>query len=225
MFDAKVKKKLAATLEEQWHARFAGEENDILSVTADYFTQAAARVSLESSTVSEHWTKDGSNYKSKYFAHVQNVFSRVQHHMHKRTRKGIVPLKSCQKKGSKSCIICKHDFPKQTACDAQLPRSVLICRGVARKFGVKVSGRRNQLGALLGCRSDPWQSGAAPSFAAAFGSNTHALPDWRLPLSAETHEDEFCSSRKCQESMNDQRKLNITAKIAQRAQRQCTGYY
>ena len=80
-------------------------------------------------------------------------------------------------------------------------------------------------GGMLGKRSDAWQSGTTPSFAAGFGSNTHTLPNWRLPPMPEIHDDSLCPSRKCRLSMGTEREKKITAKIAQRAQRQCTGYY
>ena len=230
-FDDNVKTKISESIEKQWHARFADKEHDFLSVTPDFLAKETAKnLGQEQCTVSNAATiadqiqlhNDAKNFKAKYFAHVQHVFSRVQHDMHKLTKKGYFPLKSCQRKSKKLSETCKHDFPKHKLC---IPRSVLVCRGVARKFGLRVSGRRNQLGVLLGRRSDGWQSGTTPSFAAAFGSNTHTLPNWRLAPSAEVHDNEFCSSKKCRDSINDERMLKITAKLAQRAQRQCTGYY
>ena len=44
---------------------------------------------------------DGATFKKIYLADAQRIFSRVQHHMHKRTKKGYIPLKSCMKKGKK----------------------------------------------------------------------------------------------------------------------------
>ena len=211
VFDTNVKDSVEAIREEGWRSLWAEREHYFMSTTADLLVDDGSRTTSDRVTVSTESTQeikraliqDGQNYANKYRALVQNVFSRVQHHIHKRTKKGIFPLKSCQKKGRKNCATCKHDFPKQTVVDANLPRSLLLCRGVARKFNLRVSGRRNQLGALLGCRSDPWQSGTTPSFAAAFSSNTHTLPNWRLPPSADIHEDEYCRSKKCRESMSD----------------------
>ena len=59
VFDAAVKEKVASTINEQWHARFAEKENDFMSVTADYLTEAATRGASERLTVSGHTTEDG----------------------------------------------------------------------------------------------------------------------------------------------------------------------
>ena len=230
IFDQHEKDRMASKLEEQWHARFASKDNDDMSVTATYLVQEANLQKPGVQTVANtacvpdyiELCKDGQDFKKKYFAHVQRVFNRVQHHMHKRTKKGFIPLKSCQRKTKKPSALCKHDFPKEHLC---LPRSVHVCRGIAHKFKLSVSGRRNQLGTLLGKRTDPWQSGTTPSFAAGFGSNTHTLPNWRLPPLATIHDDALCPSRKCRLSAGDDREVKITSKVAQRAQRQCTGYY
>ena len=230
VFDSDTKAEFAPKLEEQWHSRFAGRENDDMSVTSKYLVQEADATgnSMKSVVTADdvpgliELLEDAKHFKKTYCAKVQMTFNRVQHHMHKRTKKGYIPLKSCQRKARKNCSLCKHDFPKDRLC---IPRSVLICRGVARKFRISVSGRRNQLGGMLGKRSDAWQSGTTPSFAAGFGSNTHTLPNWRLPPMPEIHDDSLCPSRKCRLSMGTEREKKITAKIAQRAQRQCTGYY
>ena len=106
-----------------------------------------------------------------YFADVQRIFTRVQHHMHKRTKKGYIPLKTCQRKCGKKCnVTCKSDFPKSTVC---IRKSLLVCRGVARKHKLKLTGRRNAFASILGERTCEWQSGTTPAFAVAFFSNTH----------------------------------------------------
>ena len=96
---------------------------------------------------------------------------------------------------------------------------------MAKKYGLRTSGRRSAFCSILGKRSDQWQSGTTPSFAAAFRSNTHTLPNWRIPPMPETHADEVCKSRACKERINSSREVKIASKIGQRAQRQCTGYY
>ena len=95
---------------------------------------------------------DGNIFKKNYFADVQAIFSRVQHHMHKRTKNGFVPLKSCQRKigkSKKAGVTCKADFPKTNLC---LPSTVHVCRGLAKKLKLRVSGRRNALGSFVGKR-------------------------------------------------------------------------
>ena len=99
----------------------------------------------------EKWTTDveslidGSEYRKKYLRHVQFVFSRVQHHVHQRTKKGYVPLRNCARKGRKRCVAgdtCKADFPMT---NLRVAKSMLECRGVAKKLKLKVAGRRNSL--------------------------------------------------------------------------------
>ena len=91
---------------------------------------------------------DAARFKKIYFADVQNIFSRVQHHMHKRTKKGYVPLKTCQRKCGKKCsMTCKFDFPRTRL---RTHKSMLVCRGVARKYKLKFSGRRNAFGSIFG---------------------------------------------------------------------------
>ena len=164
-------------------------------------------------------------FKARYLRHVQGIFSRVQHHMHKRTKHGFVPLKACLRKGnrkSKKQATCKADFPKKHL----LVKSTLVCRGVAQKLGLRISGRRNAFGSHVGSRSRPWHSATAPSFAAAFQSNTHTLPNWRLPPLKETHDDTLCALDSCVASGDHvDVPMKIASKIAQRAQRNCTGYY
>ena len=121
--------------------------------------------------------------------------------MHKRTKKGFVPLKACLRKvgkRSKACGTCKADFPKTSVCVSQ---TLHICRGVAKRLKLRVSGRRNALGGFVGKRTCMWQSGTTPVFAAAFRSNTHTLPNWRLPPLPETHADE-CKSAACAKTLS-----------------------
>ena len=91
---------------------------------------------------------EGLHFKKQYLRDAQLVFSRVQHHVHRKTKEGkYEPLRACaNKKRGKTFIkkdeICKHDFPRKA-----LPQeTVLICRELAKKFNLKVSGRCNMLG-------------------------------------------------------------------------------
>ena len=166
---------------------------------------------------------DAARFKKTYFADVQNIFSRVQHYMHKRTKKGYIPLKTCQRKCGKKCsMTCKSDFPRTRL---RTHKSMLACRGVARKYKLKLSGRRNGFGSILGRRKCEWQSGTTPAFAVAFRSNTHTLPNWRIPPLPECHADDVCKSKTCQAMLGNCRDVKIASKLAQRVQRQCTGYY
>ena len=122
----------------------------------------------------------------------------------------------------KCSVTCKSDFPKSTMC---IRKSLLVCRGVARKHKLKLTGRRNAFALILGKRKFVWQSGTTPAFAVAFRSNTHTLPNWRVPQIPESHADDACKSKTCQSMLGSSRDVKIASKLAQRVQRQCTGYY
>ena len=156
-----------------------------MSVTPTYLVEDARKkhtsniASITDEAGFQELQRDGAAFKKEYLEDAQRIFSRVQHHMHKRTKNGFVPLKACKRKGMKNCQVCKHDFPKQ---HLRLRQSVLVCRGVAKKLKLPVTGRRNAFGSMCGKRSCEWQSGTTPSFAVGFRSNSHTLPNWRLPL-------------------------------------------
>ena len=119
-------------------------------------------------------------------------------------------------------MTCKADFPKTALC---LRKSVVICRGVAKKLKLRVSGRRNSFGGHAGKRTCQWQSGTTVSFAVGIRSNTHTLPNWRLPPLREIHANDICQHPSCLAAFDDPSTVKVSSKIGQRAQRQCTGYY
>ena len=104
-------------------------------------------------------------------------------------------------------------------------KPLLICRGLAKKFGLRVSGKRNRFGSMVGRRRCAWQSGTTPAFAVLFGSNTHTLPNYRAPITAQTHEDEHCQSTACAFHSKNPKDLKHMSKMAQRACRECTAYH
>ena len=97
----------------------------------------------------------------------------------------------------------------------------MICKGNARKFKQRVSGRRNSYGMVMGQRTGDWQSGCPLAFATYFRTNTHTLPNYRLPPNPKTHDDENCT-RQC---YDDERSIKVVQKLAQRASREMTGYH
>ena len=113
--------------------------------------------------------------------------------------------------------LCRARFPKTKQINAKVK---VVCPGVAVKHDLRVSGRRNALGSLLGKRSCAWLSGTTPAFAAVFRSNTNTSPNFRLPITEKTH-DPACSKR-CVEAFTS---LARICRVAQRAQRQMTGYF
>ena len=132
-----------------------------------------------------------------------------------------MPLHNCAKKKSKSAT-CKHDFPMTKLC---IDSPAVVCRGVAKKLGLKVSGRRNAVGKIMGRRRCEWQSGTCPALAIQFRSNTHTSPNFRVPLMPETHDKSVCSSPACAQWITAPRTTKVISKLAQRAQREATGYY
>jgi len=214
-------------METGWQSRWSGREHDAMSQTPTYLAKdevktlwEKAKKDTESSQDRPAYTAafdEGAQYQKTYFADLQFVFSRVQHHFHKKTKKGYVPLpRACTSKGKGDK--CKHDFPKLK----QLTQAArVICRGNARVFGLRVKGRRNALGLTLSRRSCEWQSGTCPAFAAIFRSNSHTSPNYRLPPCPEYHDDEHCD-KNCGQSDGS---IRIISRLAQRAQRASTHYY
>ena len=72
---------------------------------------------------------------------------------------------------------CKHDFPMKKRMVSQ---AKVVCRGNARRFGLRPSGRRNALGTILTRRICKWRSGCSPAMALVFRCNTHTAPNFRI---------------------------------------------
>jgi hypothetical protein len=137
---------------------------------------------------------DAAAFVARYDREAQFMFSRVQEHVHLKTKKGFRPLRSCLSHRCKTK--CKHGFPKIVRL-----RGVVVCNGNYRRLNVRISGRRNSLGVYLGRRSAEYVSGTMRAFAVATGSNTHTAPNYRLPPCKESH-DEECKNVECQASIS-----------------------
>ena len=142
--------------------------------------------------------------------------SRCNHHIHLPDPKtGVrIPLAGCRSK--KAPHKCKAQFPLKKRLTL-IPK--VICRGNARKYGLRSSGRRNALASILTRRRCMWFSGCAPGMAIFFRCNTHTAPPFRVPPTARTH-DPDCTA----DCLEKETSRLITA-IAYRAQRNTTGYY
>ena len=238
VFDADAQTEFAERVDAEFFERFAKREHDAMSVVPDYL-QADAEAhdpnrqhpltvnAAHSEEAKKDVEDDGKQFLQKYYADAQFVFSRVQHHCHQKTAKGYVPFKACRVKGKgkrrgSRMLVCKAGFPMTKLVT---PVPLLVCRGLAKKFGLRVSGRRNRFGSMIGKRSCQWQSATHPAFAIAFRSNTHTLPNFRAPLTAATHEDGWCCSKACKASLEDPQERKRMAIMAQRACRECTGYH
>ena len=93
--------------------------------------------------------REGSKYKRTYMKDVQFVFSRVQHHTHAKTKKGYVPLGACTRKGTKKP---KCRFPKNRQLNS---KARVICRGNARRYDLRITGKRNSLGRPKSVQVEP----------------------------------------------------------------------
>ena len=228
---------------EEFYARHQASEHTPLSVTPA-FLQADADAKGQGSLCAESYDEktpatdpssmpsleaEGKQFVEEYFLDTQFVFSRVQHHVHKKCKDGSYePLNACAKKQRgkkvKKSEICKHDFPRK----AMPQETALICQGLANKYNLRVSGRRNAYGLWLGRRTGAWQSGTTPAFASQFRSNTHTMPNYRVPPTLASH-DPSCPSKSCAKQCSDSRTnpriVKVVAKLAQRVQREATGYY
>ena len=228
VIDAEQHELFSPRVEQEWKERFASSEHAGMVVTPEYLTQesrlmhGANVTQLDEAHRADAIRQDGLNWKAKYARDSQFIFSRVQHHVHHETKKGFAPLKACLAKTKKNCLKCKHDFPKTHLCS---DRSLVLCPALARRFGLKVRGKRSAFASMLGLRRCGWQSGALRAFAVLFRSNTHTMPGWRVPLTAETHEDAHCASTSCQRLLGNQQAVKVAGEIAQRVQREGAGYY
>ena len=198
---------------------FAESAHDDMCTTPAYLAEDAAATMWDKPPATEAAARaEGARYKDEYFKDLQYIYSRVQHHYHRKTKSGgYAPFRTCLAKHKKG--VCKHNFPKELLLTAAMR---VICKGNAKKFGLRISGRRNSFGSILGRRTCVWQSGTTPGFAAIFRSNTHTQPNHRLPPTEETHDAEFCKRSSC---VKNPKLIKVTCKLAQRAQREAAGYY
>ena len=104
-------------VEAEWRSRFSAREHHDLSVTPSYLVEDAAadmqeRHLLQAGGDEEALREDAARFLKCYLRDAQSVFSRVQHHVHLKTKRGYKPLKACMSKTKKGEATCKHDFPK-----------------------------------------------------------------------------------------------------------------
>ena len=159
--------------------------------------------------------EDGARWRECYDQAAQHRLERVQHHIHKRMPDGTRrPLPACIAQSSPGA--CKHEFPKDNRLTQE---PLMICPGIAKERGLRISGQRSMLGCILGERNSPWLNGTARAFAAVFGFNTDVSPNDRLPITADTHE------RVCGMSCVENISVARIAQKAQRSQTMTNGYF
>ena len=131
----------------------------------------------------------------------------------------------CSCMSTRSWAKCKHGFLKMLVA-----RTTVICNGNSRRFNVRISGRRNALGVIVGRRIIAYASGTMQGVAYCVGSNTHTATNYRLPPCATTHDPE-CSNTYCAETMAQEQpakrrpQLLWLSKTINRASREMSGYY
>ncbi len=171
--------------------------------------------------------EDANLFREAYEEDVQFIFSRVQHHWHLLNKDGErVPMQYCSIKGRQKSKCCKRGFPKKVICDRGKQsvlakyRARIVCKGVAAELDLKISGRRNMLGACACRRRCPWFASTSKLLAHLTRSNTNIQCPYRLPITATTH-DPDCIRKGCLQGMSN-RRLTI---IAQRAMKTMAGYF
>ena len=141
------------SLEKEW-PRYKDKSHHALSQLPEYTKAPASSTLWSSQRETETFEKayedaklEGETFRRNYLEDVQFVLSRTNHHHHKMTKHGRVPLAACRSKGKKNCQTCKHGFPKEKELTGT---ARIVCKGVAVKVGLRVRGRRNTLGTGVG---------------------------------------------------------------------------
>ena len=138
--------------------------------------------------------REAKSYKTQFLQAQQFYQSRCQYHIHKmdaKTGQRSIP-NACQCKSRPR--ECKHEAPWIERLNHGDP--LLVCKGIAETKGLRSSGSRNWLSAILPTRNEAWLNGTHPGFLIAFaGSNSDTKPNDRLPIIECTHES-ICS-KKC----------------------------
>jgi len=88
-FNEQAHESVQKRVEDAWWTRFAAREHDAMSQMPTYISQDRAPTMWSDSSHSEQLARlEGDRYKTTYFNDAQFIFSRVQHHFHKKTKKG-----------------------------------------------------------------------------------------------------------------------------------------
>ena len=130
---------LISGVEKDWYGRFASRDHDDMSQIPGYIARDTSKNMWSDKSISQETAyQEGAAFKEKYLSDAQRIFSRVQHHFHEKTKTGYKPLRACL--SSRSKLRCKHDFPMEQRLS---PKMRIVCRGNARRFGVRIKGKRN----------------------------------------------------------------------------------
>lgn len=165
-----------ARVEEAWPDY--SEREDLL-LLPQFFGDAVDEWGL----TGEEMLSEGELWKQKYREDVQQVQMTRQHHIHPKDKKGErQPLAGCRKSENKSQ--CRAGYPMESQLTQE---GMVVCPGVAKRFGLALSGRRNSLGSLFGPRGCAWLNGSHPALLAAGRHNSDVQLSCRLPLCRQSH--------------------------------------
>ena len=204
--------------------------NDAQFDAANVFLSLKPKSLLTNRTLCSLWKKnskeeevffDAAAFKKRFHAHVQFVFSRVQHHWHALNDKGVrMPLPYCRVRHGKgkSSEWCKQNYPRHVVSKHR-QKTRLVCRGMAKELGLKVSGRRNMLGSIAPVRSESWFASTACILAGVTSSNTNIQCPYRMPINAATH-DPDCNAAGCMQT-----DVKHLYRLTQRLMKQISGYF
>jgi hypothetical protein len=92
-FDEETHEAQRDAIETAWRDRYAGHEHDAMSQTPVYMQNDQVQSLFDAKPCSVEAARvDGERFTKSYRADAQFIFSRVQHHFHKKTKKGYVPM-------------------------------------------------------------------------------------------------------------------------------------
>ena len=112
--------------------------------------------------------------------------SKVQHHIHPRSRKTGSRYLPNACKNDRCKDRCKHDYPKEVRMHTGPP--LLVCKGIAEQKGLPIGGTRSAVGGILGVRNNPWLNGTAPGLCIGLsGGNTDVQLNDLVPILPCTH--------------------------------------
>ena len=114
VLDIEEHEKMQVDLDHQWQSRFRGPENHDLSTWPSYLVNDALEDEVANGlqcfqgVETDALLQEGESFSKAYKKDAQRIFSRVQHHMHKWTKGGYIPLKTCKPKSGSSKQCCSE---------------------------------------------------------------------------------------------------------------------
>ena len=133
VLDEEEHNKMQVDLDHQWQTRFRDPNHHDLSLWPSYLHHDAEKDGVETESQcfqgveTDALLKEGSAFSRVYKQDAQRIFSRVQHHMHKWTKGGYVPLKTCKAKSGSSKQCYSEGFPVKQIFLNRNPFALNVC--------------------------------------------------------------------------------------------------